>query len=26
VPENLFRKITESERDDWAERFAGVRT
>ncbi|WP_341222395.1 methionine--tRNA ligase [Loktanella salsilacus] len=26
VPENLFRKITEAERDDWAERFAGVRT
>ncbi|MCF7701197.1 methionine--tRNA ligase [Loktanella sp. M215] len=26
VPENLFRKITEAERDDWAARFAGVRT
>jgi methionyl-tRNA synthetase len=26
VPENLFRKITEAERDDWTERFAGVRT
>ena len=26
VPENLFRKITDAERDDWAQRFAGVRT
>ncbi len=26
VPENLFRKITEEERADWATRFAGVRT
>ncbi|MBE0412472.1 methionine--tRNA ligase [Yoonia sp.] len=25
VPENLFRKITDEERTDWAERFAGVR-
>ncbi len=26
VPENLFRKITDDERDDWSARFAGVRT
>jgi len=26
VPENLFRKITDEERADWATRFAGVRT
>jgi methionyl-tRNA synthetase len=26
VPDNLFRKITDDERADWAERFAGVRT
>ena len=26
VPENLFRKITDDERSEWAERFAGVRT
>ncbi|MFZ3581502.1 methionine--tRNA ligase [Loktanella sp. DJP18] len=26
VPDNLFRKITDAERDDWAQRFAGVRT
>jgi len=25
VPENLFRKITDDERDDWAARFAGKR-
>ncbi len=25
VPDNLFRKITDEERDDWATRFAGVR-
>ena len=25
VPENLFRKITDGERDEWAERFAGTR-
>lgn len=25
VPENLFRKITDDERDDWAARFAGTR-
>ena len=25
VPENLFRKITDEERDEWAERFAGTR-
>ena len=25
VPEVLFRKITDEERDDWAQRFAGVR-
>ncbi|WP_375255388.1 methionine--tRNA ligase [Yoonia sp.] len=25
VPENLFRKITDDERDDWAARFAGSR-
>ena len=25
VPENLFRKITDDERDEWAERFAGTR-
>ncbi len=25
VPENLFRKITDEEREDWAERFAGTR-
>ena len=25
VPENLFRKITDEERADWAERFAGTR-
>jgi len=26
VPDNLFRKITDDEREDWQERFAGVRT
>jgi len=26
VPENLFRKITDEERVDWQQRFAGVRT
>ena len=26
VPDNLFRKITDDERADWAECFAGVRT
>ena len=26
VPENLFRKITDEERADWQQRFAGVRT
>ena len=26
VPENLFRKITDEEREEWQERFAGVRT
>jgi len=26
VPENLFRKITDEEREDWARRFAGTRT
>ena len=26
VPENLFRKITDEERADWSERFAGIRT
>jgi methionyl-tRNA synthetase len=26
VPENLFRKITDEEREDWAKRFSGVRT
>jgi methionyl-tRNA synthetase len=25
VPENLFRKITDEERDEWTERFAGTR-
>ncbi len=25
VPENLFRKITDEERADWQQRFAGVR-
>ncbi len=25
VPENLFRKITDDERDEWSERFAGTR-
>jgi len=25
VPDNLFRKITDDERADWAERFAGTR-
>jgi methionyl-tRNA synthetase len=25
VPENLFRKITDEERDAWSERFAGTR-
>ena len=25
VPENLFRKITDEEREDWANRFSGVR-
>jgi len=25
VPENLFRKITDDERTEWAERFAGTR-
>jgi methionyl-tRNA synthetase len=26
VPENLFRKITDEERADWQQRFAGIRT
>ena len=26
VPENLFRKITDEERADWQQKFAGVRT
>jgi methionyl-tRNA synthetase len=26
VPENLFRKITDEERVDWQQRFAGIRT
>jgi methionyl-tRNA synthetase len=26
VPENLFRKITDEERTDWQQRFAGIRT
>ncbi len=26
VPENLFRKITDEEREEWQQRFAGVRT
>jgi len=25
VPENLFRKITDDERAEWAEKFAGTR-
>jgi hypothetical protein len=25
VPDNLFRKITDDEREEWAERFAGTR-
>jgi methionyl-tRNA synthetase len=25
VPENLFRKITDEEREEWAARFAGTR-
>jgi methionyl-tRNA synthetase len=26
VPENLFRKITDEERAEWQQKFAGVRT
>jgi methionyl-tRNA synthetase len=26
VPENLFRKITDEERADWQQKFAGVRS
>ena len=25
VPENLFAKITDEQRDDWAQRFSGIR-
>jgi methionyl-tRNA synthetase len=25
VPDNLFRKVTDDERDAWADRFAGTR-
>jgi len=26
TPENLFRKITDEEREDWEKRFSGVRS